>query len=195
MYSVLNKEIETYKKRTPKSAAAHEAASARLPIGVGSNYRYYPPYPLFARDAEGGRFHDLDGNEYIDNNLCYGVLMAGHRHPAVMKAVEKQMGIGTIYGMPHGLELELANEVCARYPVEMVRFTNSGTEATMYALRLARGVTGRQKFIKMEGCYHGGHDAVSVSVKPKSSDFGDADLPTPVVSSVGVLPGTTDSTL
>ena len=93
--------------------------------------------------------------------------MAGHGHPAVMKAVEERLHIGTLFGMPHGMELELAEEICARYPVDMVRFGNSGSEVTMYALRLARAVTGRSKIVKIEGGYHGGHDAISVSVKPK----------------------------
>jgi len=195
MYPALKKEIEQYEKRTPKSREAHERAVSRVPLGVASNYRYYPPYPLFARDAKGSRFRDLDGNEYLDHNLCYGALMAGHCHPAVMKAVEERLGIGTLFGMPHGMELELADLICERFPVEMVRFGNSGNEVTLHSFRLARSVTGRDKVIKMEGGYHGGHDAVSVSVKPKSSEFGDPENPTPVVSSLGVLRGTTDATL
>jgi len=195
MYPALQKELDTYEKRTPKSRDAHRRASDRVPIGVGSNYRFYPPYPLFVQDAKASRFRDLDGNEYLDHNLCYGALFAGHCHPAVMKAVEQRLRIGTLFGMPHGLELELAEIICDRFPVEMVRFGNSGSEATMHSFRLARAVTGRSKIIKMEGGYHGGHDAVSVSVKPKEGQFGDPDHPTPVVSSLGVLPGTADATL
>jgi glutamate-1-semialdehyde 2,1-aminomutase len=195
MYDALKKELETYERRTPRSREAHKKAVERVPLGVASNYRYYPPYPLFVRDGRGGRIHDVDGNEYIDHNLCYGALMAGHCHPAVMKAVQKRLEIGTLFGMPHALELELAEEICARFPVEMVRFGNSGSEVTMHALRLARAATGRSKIIKMEGGYHGGHDAISVSVKPKSNQFGDPENPTPVVSSAGVLKGTTDATL
>ena len=195
MYSALQHEIEVYEKRTPKSRAAHEKASSRVPLGVGSNYRYYPPYPIFVRDGHGGYIHDLDGNKYLDHNLCYGALMAGHCHPAVMKAVQERLHLGTLFGMPHGMELELADEICARFPVEMVRFGNSGSEVTMHSLRLARAVTGRAKIVKMEGGYHGGHDAISVSVKPKASQFGDPDHPTPVVSSLGVLKGTSDATL
>jgi glutamate-1-semialdehyde 2,1-aminomutase len=195
MYAALQKELETYESRTPKSRDAHARASERVPIGVGSNYRYYPPYPLFVRDGKGSRIHDIDGNEYLDHNLCYGALMAGHCHPAVMKAVSERLNTGTLFGMPHGLELELAEIICERFPVEMVRFGSSGSEVTMHSLRLARAVTGRSKVIKMEGGYHGGHDAVSVSVKPKEGQFGDPEHPTPVVSSAGVLRGTTDATL
>ena len=195
MYPALQKEIETYEKRTPGSGAAHQRAVRRVPLGVASNYRYYPPYPLFASEGRGSRITDVDGNEYIDHNLCYGALMAGHCHPAVMRAVQERLRVGTLFGMPHGMELELADEICARYPVEMVRFGNSGSEVTMHSLRLARAVTGRSKIIKMEGGYHGGHDAISVSVKPKADRFGDPENPTPVVSSAGVLQGTVDATL
>lgn len=86
MYAALQKELDTYQKRTPNSRDAHTRASVRVPIGVGSNYRYYPPYPLFVKDGKGSRIHDVDGNEYVDHNLCYGALFAGHCHPAVMKA-------------------------------------------------------------------------------------------------------------
>jgi glutamate-1-semialdehyde 2,1-aminomutase len=195
MYPELKKEIETYEKRTRKSKEAHTRASSRVPLGVASNYRYYPPYPLFVRDGKGGRIRDIDGNEYIDHNLCYGGLVAGHCHPMVMRAVEERLKIGTLFGMPHGMELELADEICARFPVEMVRFGNSGSEVTQYALKLARAVTGRAKIVKMEGGYHGGHDAVSVSVKPKADQFGDPENPTPVVSGQGVLKGTSGETL
>ena len=138
---------------------------------------------------------DLDGNEYIDHNLSYGALIAGHCHPAIVQAVERQLRLGTMYGMPHGLELELAEEICGRFPVEMVRFTNSGGEATMAALRLARAVTGRDRIIKMEGGYHGGHDSVSVSVKPKAHEFGDPEMPNTVPVGSGVLPAAAEATV
>lgn len=186
MHEALRKEIETYEKRTPKSRQAHDQAMKRLPLGVGSNFRIYDPYPLFVRDGKGGRIHDLDGNEYIDFNLCFGALMAGHCHPAVVKAAEERLRTGTMYGMPHTLELELAEEICARFPVEEVRFGNSGTEATMHSIRLARGATERDKIIKMEGGYHGVHDSVMVSVKPKADQYGDPSSPTPVPASAGV---------
>ncbi len=91
MYPALEKELETFERRTPKSAEAHKKNLKRIPLGVASNYRAYDPYPIFVQDGKGGRFRDLDGNEYIDHNLCFGALMAGHCHPAVMKAVEKRL--------------------------------------------------------------------------------------------------------
>lgn len=195
MYKELKKELTTYEQRTPRSREAHRKALDRVPLGVGSNYRFYEPYPIFVRDGQGGRIRDLDGNEYIDHNLCYGALMAGHCHPAVVKAVQGRLQTGTLFGMPHDLEWELADEICARFPVDMVRFGSSGTEVTMHSIRLARAVTGRERIIKMEGGYHGVHDAISVSVKPKLDVVGDAGAPNPVPSSAGVLKAVIEYTL
>src|SRR5947199_4891827 len=186
MHDALQKEIATYEKRTPKSAAAHKRSLERIPLGVASNYRHYEPYPLFVKDGKGSRIHDVDGNEYIDHNLCFGALMAGHCHPAVVKAVEQKLHEGTTFGMPHDQEWELAEEICKRYPVEMVRFGSSGTEVTMHACRIARAATGRDKILKFEGCYHGLHDTALVSVKPKAEDYGDPDAPNSVPGGGGV---------
>src|SRR6202035_2344292 len=101
----------------------------------------YDPYPIFVKEGQGSKIRDIDGNEYIDHNLCFGALMAGHCHPAVVKAIEKALHVGTTFGMPHDMEWELAEEICARYPVEMVRFGSSGTEVTMHACRMARAAT------------------------------------------------------
>jgi glutamate-1-semialdehyde 2,1-aminomutase len=195
MHAGLQKEIETYEKRTPRSKAAHTRAESRLPLGVASNYRAYDPYPIFVRDGKGGHIHDIDGNEYIDFNLCFGAIMAGHCHPAVIKAVQGKLGTGTMFGMPHDLEWELAEEICKRFPVEMVRFSNSGTECTMHAIRLARAATGRDKIIKMEGGYHGLHDSVLVSLKPKAAEVGPADFPNSVPGGAGVPKATVANTV
>jgi glutamate-1-semialdehyde 2,1-aminomutase len=195
MHEGLEKELAIYEKRTPRSREAHKRATTRLPLGVASNYRAYDPYPLFARDGQGGHIHDIDGNEYIDFNLCFGALMAGHRHPAVIRAVEKKIVTGTMFGMPHDLEWELAEEICKRFPVEMVRFSNSGTECTMHAVRLARAATGRERIIKMEGGYHGLHDAALVSVKPKAGDVGDGKFPNSVPGGEGIPKAALQNTL
>ena len=186
MYEALDKEIALYEKRTPKSAAAHKRALERIPLGVASNYRHYEPYPIFVKDGKGSKIHDVDGNEYIDHNLCFGALMAGHCHPAVVKAVETKLHEGTTFGMPHDQEWELAEEICKRYPVEMVRFGSSGTEVTMHACRIARAATNRDKIIKFEGSYHGLHDTALVSVKPKAEEYGDPDAPNSVPGGGGI---------
>src|SRR5262249_24970266 len=181
------KELAAEKKRPTKPPPAHNPPLERFPGGFASNYRHYEPYPIFVKVGKGSRIHDLDGNEYIDHNLCFGALMAGHCHPAVVKAVEVELHRGTTFGMPHDQEWELAEEICKRYPVEMVRFGSSGTEVTMHAVRIARAATKRDKIIKFEGSYHGLHDAALVSVKPKESDgWGDPDAPNSVPGGGGI---------
>src|SRR6476620_262995 len=101
MPSTLELELERYQERTPKSREAHARASTRLPLGVASNYRSYYHYPIHVARGSGSHIHDIDGNEYIDFNLCFGALMAGHCHPAVIKAVQAQLSTGTMFGMPH----------------------------------------------------------------------------------------------
>lgn len=193
MHDALKKEISTYERRTPKSARAHKQALQRVPLGVASNYRYYDPYPLFVQEGRGSRIWDVDGNEYLDHNLCFGVLIAGHGHPAIVRAVEKSLQIGTTFGMPHELEWVLAEEICARFPVEMVRFGSSGTEATMHACRLARAATKRDKILKFEGGYHGLHDTALVSVKPKAEEVGDPHAPNAVPGGLGIPNGTLEN--
>ena len=96
MYPALQKELDTFERRTPKSAEAHKKNLKRLPLGVASNYRAYDPYPIFVAEGRGSKFRDLDGNEYIDHNLCFGAVMAGHSHPAVVKAVEERLNKGAL---------------------------------------------------------------------------------------------------
>jgi len=187
MQEALQKELALYEERTPKSAEAHKKAQKRIPLGVASNYRAYDPYPIFVAEGHGSKIVDIDGNEYLDHNLCFGTLMAGHGHPAVVKAIQWALQNGTTFGMPHGMEAELAEEICARYPVEMVRFGSSGTEATMHACRIARAATSRNIIMRFEGGYHGLHDTALVSVKPKEEDFGDINAPNSVPSGLGVI--------
>ena len=186
MHDGLATEIARYEQRTPRSKQAHVRALQRVPLGVASNYRAYDPYPLFVKEGKGGRLWDLDGNEYIDFNLSFGALMAGHSHPAVVRAVESRLRGGTAYGMPHEMEWELADEICKRYPVDMVRFGSTGTEATMHAVRLARAVTARDRIVKFEGAYHGLHDAALVSVKPHLEEVGSIEDPTPISGGAGI---------
>ena len=185
--TVLEKELQQYESRTPGSKALWEKARRVMPMGTASNSRMYDPYPLFIARAEGARVWDVDGNEYIDHNLSFGAMVVGHRHPVVMSAVNAQLSAGTMYGMSHAVESDLADEICRRYPfLDRVRFSNSGTEATLHALRLAKAYTGRAKIVKMEGGYHGLHDAVMVSVKPTDQQWGSPNMPSPVAASAGV---------
>lgn len=158
-----------------------------LPGGVDSPVRAFKPYPFFAERAEGSKIIDVDGNSYLDYCLAYGPMVLGHANPDVMAEVVMQLKKGSAYGVPTEKEIELAKLVVKKVPcAEMVRFVNSGTEATMSAIRLARAATGRNKIIKFEGAYHGAHDYVLVK-----SGSGAAGLP----DSPGVPEETTKNTI
>src|SRR5437763_14013420 len=103
MYSALQKELDTFVRRTPKSAEAHKKNLKRIPLGVASNYRAYDPYPIFVKEAQGSHFRDLDGNDYIDHNLCFGALMHGHCHPSVIPARQSRTKLVVDVDMPHGM--------------------------------------------------------------------------------------------
>ena len=146
-----------------KSKELFEEAKKYLVGGVNSPVRYFKPYPFFVEKAKDCYLFDVDGNRYIDYCLAYGPMVLGHANEKIIEAVKKQLELGSAYGCPTEKEIILAKEVVKRVPcAEMVRFVNSGTEATMSAIRLARGVTGRKKIIKFDGAYHGAHDYVLV---------------------------------
>lgn len=159
----LSHAIDEYRRLTPGSAALYGRASARLPAGVTSNVKFFPPYPIYMERAEGARLRDVDGREYLDYCLAFGPLVVGHGSTRIVEAIHAEIArAGTvIFGAPTDLELRLAERLTALVPsAEMVRFTSSGTEATLHALRLARGATGRAQVVKFEGHYHGVHDHV-----------------------------------
>jgi len=170
-----------------KSEELFKEAKNYLPGGVDSPVRAYKPYPFFAKEAKGSKIFDVDGNSYIDYCLAYGPLVLGHANEIIMQEVADQLKIGSAYGVPTEKEIELAKLVVKKVPcAEMVRFVNSGTEATMSAIRLARAATGKKKIIKFEGSYHGAHDYVLVK-----SGSGAVGLP----DSPGVPEDTTKNTV
>jgi len=158
--------LNSYVDKTKRSKDLYKRAKRVLPAGVSYAIRYFEPYPFYTARAEGSKLYDVDGNEYIDFWLGHTALILGHSPPAVVEAVKRQLENGTHYGTSHELEVELAEQVVKMVPsAEMVRFTNSGTEANMYATRLARAFTSRSRIAKFEGGWHGGYDALHVSVK------------------------------
>jgi glutamate-1-semialdehyde 2,1-aminomutase len=189
-------EQERYVERTPGSAAAYERARALIPGGVGSAIQYYAPHPLYIADSKGSRVWDVDGNEYIDYLLCYAAMVAGHANPQIVEAIRAQAEHGTLFGMPTTLAADLAEEIMRRYPpIEMIRFTQSGVEATQTAIRLARAATGRKHIVKIEGSYHGGTDHLLVSIGGAPADaMGSADAPVSTADSAGLLPASTEYT-
>ena len=189
------REEASYRARTPKSAALHERARKSLPLGVASSFQSYDPYPLFMGDARGSRIWDVDGNEYVDFDMAFGVLAAGHSHPVFADVLARRVANGTCYTFPVEDSVILAEEIKFRFGCDMVRFSNSGTEATMDAIRVARGFTGREKLVKFEGGYHGHHDDVLVSIQPPRELIGPADAPNTVPASAGLPQSRVDETV
>ena len=164
-----------------KSHKLYKKAQGVIPGGVNSPVRAFRAVggnPLFIEKAKGSKIYDADGNAYIDYVLSWGPFILGHAHPGVVKALKKAIDRGTSYGAPTALEIKLAELVLKAYPsMDKVRMVNSGTEATMSAIRLARGFTGRDKIIKFEGCYHGHADGLLVKAGSGATTFGVPDSP------------------
>ncbi len=184
------REMKTYEERTRGSQRATARASKVMPAGVPSSFQAYDPWPVVVKHASGCRMIDVDDNEYIDYDMGFGALFAGHMHPAVRKAVTDQLDSGTLYVTPCETNADFGELLADRYGLAMWRPTNSGTEATHDAIRLARAVTGRAKLVKVEGGYHGHHDEVMVSNKPPLDLAGPADSPNSVPSSLGITKNT-----
>jgi glutamate-1-semialdehyde 2,1-aminomutase len=182
-----------YRARTRRSATLHAEAQRCFPGGVTRSVTYHAPYPVAIADGCGCRLRDVDGNRYRDLLGNFGAMIHGHAHPAIVSAIREQLGRGTDFGAPTEAHLNLAREIMRRVPsVERLRFTTSGTEAVLYAIRAARAFTRRSKILKMEGSYHGGYDSVSVSVDPGP---GAPEWPSGVVGSAGLPPEVGSSTL
>lgn len=164
-----------------KSSALFKKAAELIPGGVNSPVRAFKAVggsPIFIKKAKGSKIYDVDGNEYIDYVLSWGPMILGHAYPSVVKAIKTAADNGTSYGAPTALEIELAQMVIKAYPsIEKIRMVNSGTEATMSAIRVARGFTGRDKIIKFDGCYHGHADGLLVKAGSGATTFGVPDSP------------------
>lgn len=178
--------------RYKRSSELFRQATQVLPGGVNSPVRAFKSVggsPVFVREAKGAHFTDEDGNEFIDFIASWGPLLFGHAFPPVVKAVTDRAQKGTSFGMPTALETEVAEKAVAMLPnIEKIRFVNSGTEACMSVVRLARGYTGRDKIIKFAGCYHGHADAFLIEAGSGAVTFGSPNSP-------GVTPGTAQDTL
>lgn len=185
---ITKQELRTYADRTIQSSKHTARAAKVMPMGVPSSFQFYDPHPIVATSAEGAWLQDVDGNEYLDFNMGYGALLAGHSHPKLKQAIIEQLDKGTLFVTPSDMNAEVAELLCERFTMDMFRFTNSGTESTHDAIRLARGFTGRHKIVKVEGGYHGHHDDVLVSMKPNLDEAGEALHPNTVPASKGLDP-------
>ncbi len=192
----LKKVVEQYRKNTPKSSKLFDETTGLLPGGIGGSAPSFDPYPMFIKKGDGSKLLDVDGNEYVDFNLCWGVLFVGHRHPKLMKGLQDQLEYGTMFGLPHAETLEAAKELARRFPViDTVRFVNSGSEATSYAIRLARRYAQKDKIIKIEGAYHGIADSLHISKRPSLELAGPESQPNSVPYGKGITENTIKNTL
>src|SRR5262245_58386542 len=169
---IARRESERLLERTPGSASLHARAVRSMPMGVASSFQANDPYPVYLARGAGSHVWDVDGNEYVDFHGGFGVNVVGHAHPKVVQAIAEAASSGTHFAVTTEVTVALAEEICRRFRLEQMRFVNSGTEATMDALRVARAATGRDRVVKMEGSYHGHHDSLLFSVVPEADVLG-----------------------
>ena len=179
-------EEERFRKARPRSRKLWEDARGVLPRGVPSSFQDASPQPIFADHGKGSRIWDADGNEYVDFHNGFGVMVVGHAHPKIVDAVAAQIAKGSHFAQPVEDVVIVAKELARRFDLPKWRFTNSGTESTLDAVRIARGFTGRERIIKIEASYHGHHDTLMVSVEPPPEHMGPADDPNSYPQSEGI---------
>src|SRR5262245_16113702 len=185
----IDKELNEYLAKTSRSRSMHEEATAVMPGGNSRTTTFFDPYPFYIQRGQGAHVWDADGVDRLDFNGNYTSLILGHAPPDVVKAAQEAAAQGMSFPGPTEHEIRLAEMLVRRLPsVEAIRFTNSGTEATMNAVRAARAFTQRSKIAKFEGAYHGTHDWVLVSVAPDVKAAGSRKRPKPVPASSGVPP-------
>ena len=179
---LLAAEWDRFTQSTTASGEHNVRASRSLPLGVTSSFQHWDPYPISIASARGAWLTDVDGRQLLDLSMGFGAMLVGHLNPVVVERVQEALtNVGTLFVTPSPTATEIAERFQQRFGLDMLRFTNSGTESLMYAVRAARAFTGRKAIVKIEGGYHGGYDALQVSVKPDLADVGPADAPIPQV--------------
>ncbi|TMC27114.1 MAG: aspartate aminotransferase family protein, partial [Chloroflexi bacterium] len=182
---LIAKEEERFRSKRQRSDQLWKQARQVIPRGVPSSFQDAAPQPVFIDHGKGSRIWDVDGNEYVDFHNGFGVMVVGHAHPLIVQAINDRAARGTHFAQPVADDAVVAEELARRFKQPQWRFTNSGTESTLDAVRLARGFTGRDRLIKIEASYHGHHDALLVSVEPPADMMGPADAPVSVPYSGG----------
>ncbi|GAA6525575.1 aspartate aminotransferase family protein [Intrasporangium sp. DVR] len=179
---LLAAEWERFTAWSPASGEHNRRASTSLPLGVTSSFQHWEPYPISVASARGAWLTDVDGHRLLDLSMGFGAMLVGHLNPVVVEHVTEALThTGTLFVTPSPQATEMAERFQQRFGLDLLRFTNSGTESLMYAIRCARAYTGRKAIIKIEGGYHGGYDPLQVSVKPDLADIGPADAPVPEI--------------
>ncbi len=172
--------------KQPRSISYQKEASGRLPGGVSSSWQTSPPHPIYISHGKGSKVWDLDGNEFVDYHNGYGVMVVGHAHPKIVEAVQRRIELGSHFAQPTEDALIVADNLAERTGLPLWRFGNSGTEATLDASRIMRAATDRDMLLKVEGIYHGHHDALMVSVYPSPDKMGPRERPNSVAQTPGL---------
>ncbi len=176
--ALLQEEERKFSLLAPESQLENKNASEVTPLGVASSFQYWDPFPISVVSAKGAWVKDVDGRDMLDLSMGFGSMLVGHLNPEVVKEVKAMLELGTLSATPSPITREGAEIICKRFGLDLVRFANSGTEATMYAIRTARAYTGKNGVVKLEGGYHGSYDPLMVSVKPPVDKAGDPNQPT-----------------
>jgi glutamate-1-semialdehyde 2,1-aminomutase len=184
--ALIEEQERTFLARQPRSAELLARARSSLAGGVTSNWQISQPQPIWLSHGSGSRVWDVDGHEYVDLHGGYGVNLAGHGHPAIVEAITKRAPAGTHFAQPTEDAVVVAEELGRRFGLPLWRYNNSGTEATMDAVHLMRAATGRDRILKIEGCYHGHHDSVMVSVYNDVEELGSPNRPDSPASGAGL---------
>ena len=183
---LIEAEEQRFRQARSRSHELWTQAREVLPRGVPSSFQDAAPQPIFIDHGKGSRIWDVDGNEYVDFHNGFGVMVVGHAHPKIVEAVRRQVERGSHFAQPVEDDIVVARELARRFHQPKWRFTNSGTESTLDAVRVARGFTGRERLLKIEASYHGHHDALMVSVEPPPALMGAPDHPASVPQSEGI---------
>ena len=192
---IAKEETTRLQERTPGSARLFERAVRSMPMGVASSFHAADPYPVYLERGKGSRVWDVDGTEYIDFHNGFGTMAVGHAHPKVVEAIGRAAASGTHFAVTTEVAIAYAEELRRRFKLDAVRFVNSGTEATMDAIRIARAATGRHTVLKIAGSYHGHHDTVMFSVVSNADMMGGRDVPPDRPMSKGIPPEMAKRTL
>ena len=185
---VLADEWAQFTKNTKASEAESKRAFDSLPLGVTSSFQHWDPYPISIASAEGAWMTDVDGRRLLDLSMGFGAMLAGHLNPIVVEEIETALRTGMLFVTPSPISTDAAERMCKRFGIDQVRFTNSGTESTMYAVRVARSATEKMGILKIEGGYHGSYDPFVVSSKPPVDKIGNPEKPKAYIDS-NLVPG------
>ena len=185
---MLDQEWLNFKLTTGISEKESYLASKVTPLGVASSFQHWAPYPISIATAKGAWMQDVDGRKLLDLSMGFGAVLAGHLNPVVVNEIKESLNDGMLFVTPSPISRDAAERICRRFGIDMVRFTNSGTESTMYATRLAKVYTKKSGVVKIEGGYHGSFDPLMVSAKPSLHDAGDPLNPN-AVAQAGTEPG------